>query len=96
MHRESGYFGSCLICSNVCVIQTALYQRFPKIVFTFQWNTVGQTLDQDSVTWTHTKGTPRKGKSFEDDSSVKENWGLLVQNKDGGSLDEEVGPTAIF
>lgn len=44
---------------------------------------------------THQKDS-QEGKNLEDDSSEKENLGLLAQNKYRGSLDEEVGPLQIF
>lgn len=43
------------------------------------------------------KGAPRKSKTLEDDSSLKENEGLLTQNEYAeDSSDEEVGPVATF
>ncbi|GAB0181171.1 ribosome biogenesis protein BOP1 [Grus japonensis] len=39
---------------------------------------------------THAKGAPRKSKTLEDDSSLKENEGLLTQNEyEEDSSDEE-------
>lgn len=67
---------------------------------------VVNTKMQRSTSWDLTKlifrvfqaqGAPRKSKILEDDSSLKENAGLLAQNEyEEDSSDEEVGPIATF